>query len=83
MRSELVVRFDYGHVVPWVRHDADGLHAIAGPDALDLRTPVELRGENLTTQSRFTLGPATSCRSSSPGTRPTTRPRHRWTRPPP
>ena len=42
MRMDLRLRFDYGHIVPWVRRvDAD-LVAVAGPDAVWLRTPVEL-----------------------------------------
>ena len=39
MRSELVIRFDYGKIVPWVRRVDDSRLAIAGPDALCLRTP--------------------------------------------
>jgi GH15 family glucan-1,4-alpha-glucosidase len=52
---ELRLRFDYGHVVPWVYRDADALVAVAGPDAAWLRTPVETRGENLTTKADFTV----------------------------
>lgn len=57
MRTELIIRFDYGASVPWVtRHEVVGdLYAIAGPDALVLRTPVELRGERLTTVGEFTV----------------------------
>ncbi len=55
MRSELIVRFDYGQIVPWVREVDDAWLAIAGPDALCLRTPVETHGENLTTVSEFTI----------------------------
>jgi GH15 family glucan-1,4-alpha-glucosidase len=56
MRMDLRLRFDYGHVVPWVRRvDAD-LVAVAGPDAAWLRTPVELRGENLSTVADFSVG---------------------------
>lgn len=45
--SELVVRFDYGRVCPWVRRTtdaagADVLHAIAGPDSLTLHGPTLL-----------------------------------------
>ena len=40
MRSELVIRFDYGSIVPWVQRADDGIRAIAGPDALQLHTPV-------------------------------------------
>jgi GH15 family glucan-1,4-alpha-glucosidase len=55
MRSELTIRFDYGSVVPWVRRTERGLRAVAGPDSLLLRTPVETRGENLTTVAEFTV----------------------------
>jgi GH15 family glucan-1,4-alpha-glucosidase len=57
MNMELVIRFDYGSIVPWVRRVDGGIHAIAGPDTLQLRTSAPLRGENLTTQSEFTLKP--------------------------
>src|SRR5690606_19305544 len=56
MRMELIVRFGYGKVVPWVRRQDFGLRAIAGPDALELRTPVELRGEDFTTVAEFSVG---------------------------
>jgi GH15 family glucan-1,4-alpha-glucosidase len=56
MRSELIVRFGYGKVVPWVRRRDFGISAIAGPDALELRTPVELHGENFTTIGAFSVG---------------------------
>ena len=57
MRSELVIRFDYGKIVPWVRRVDHARVAIAGPDGLCLRTPVEVHGEELTTVSEFTLRP--------------------------
>ena len=53
LRMELIIRFDYGDVVPWVRKCGDGLEAIAGPNALVLRTPIETRGEDLTTVAEF------------------------------
>jgi GH15 family glucan-1,4-alpha-glucosidase len=54
--TELVIRFDYGSVVPWVRRvDQKTLLAIAGPDALALRTPVPLRGEDFRTRGEFTV----------------------------
>jgi GH15 family glucan-1,4-alpha-glucosidase len=55
MRLELVIRFDYGSVVPWVRRSPGGLTAVAGPDSLRLRTPVSLRGEGFTTVSDFVV----------------------------
>ena len=57
MRSELVIRFDFGQIVPWVRRVDHARVAVAGPDALCFRTPVEIRGENMTTVSEFTVGP--------------------------
>jgi GH15 family glucan-1,4-alpha-glucosidase len=54
MCSELVLRFGYGAIVPWVTRLEDRtLRAIAGPDMVVLRTPVELRGENMTTVGEF------------------------------
>src|SRR3954462_3915909 len=55
MKMELIIRFEYGSVIPWVRKAHDGLEAIAGPDGLILRTPVETRGEDLTTVADFTV----------------------------
>ena len=57
MRSELRFRFGYGDVLPWVRSLDGMLVAIAGPDALCLRTPVDIHGEELTTVSDFTVEP--------------------------
>ncbi|MBF6182755.1 glycoside hydrolase family 15 protein [Nocardia otitidiscaviarum] len=53
MRMDLRLRFDYGSVVPWVRHADGGLSAIAGPDAVWLYTEVPLRGRNMTTTAEF------------------------------
>src|SRR5215469_2169724 len=56
MRSELTVRFGHGGWVPWVTSSETGdLLAIAGPDMLHLRTPIELRGVGLTTVGDFTV----------------------------
>jgi GH15 family glucan-1,4-alpha-glucosidase len=55
MHMELIIRFDYGHIVPWVRKRNDGLEAIAGPDGLILRTPIETCGKDLTTVAEFTV----------------------------
>ncbi len=55
MTSELRLRFDYGHVVPWVRHHADRMEAIAGPDRVRLRTPVPTHGQEMSTVSEFTV----------------------------
>jgi GH15 family glucan-1,4-alpha-glucosidase len=55
MRMELTIRFDYGSIVPWVRHVDGALHAIAGPDSVWLRTPVPVYGQNWTTLADFTV----------------------------
>jgi GH15 family glucan-1,4-alpha-glucosidase len=56
MRTELIIRFDYGASVPWVRRMESGdLLAISGPSMLVLRTPIALRGERLTTVGEFTV----------------------------
>ena len=56
MRLDLALRFDYGCTVPWVTQLDDGaLRAIAGPDMVVLRTPLELRGEGLHTKAEFTV----------------------------
>lgn len=53
MRMELVIRFGFGADIPWVRRIDHSLMAIAGQDMTVLRTPVETRGEDLTTVSDF------------------------------
>jgi GH15 family glucan-1,4-alpha-glucosidase len=54
--SELILRFGYGAVVPWVtRLDAKTIRAIAGPDMVVLRTPARMRGENFKTVGSFTV----------------------------
>lgn len=53
MRMELVIRFDYGSVVPWVRRKGDALLATAGPDMLELHTEVKVHGENMRTVAEF------------------------------
>lgn len=53
MRMELVVRFDYGSIVPWVRAIDGGIRAIAGPDTIYCRSKVPMRGEGLTTVATF------------------------------
>jgi GH15 family glucan-1,4-alpha-glucosidase len=56
MRTELILRFGYGAVVPWVTRMENGaMRAIAGPDMAVLRTPVHVKGERLTTVGDFTV----------------------------
>ncbi len=55
LQMELIIRFDYGKIVPWVRKRHGGLEAIAGPDALILRTPIKTHGKDLTTVAKFNV----------------------------
>ena len=55
MHMQLVIRFDYGWIVPWVRHIDGALLAVGGPDALALRTQVRTHGEHLTTVADFVV----------------------------
>ena len=55
MRMELALRFDYGSIVPWVRSRDGSIVGVAGPDAVSLRTPVDLEGRDLRTYAQFTV----------------------------
>ena len=58
LRMELVIRFGFGTDIPWVKKSEDGeaLLAICGPDMTVLRTPIETRGEDMTTVADFEVG---------------------------
>lgn len=56
MRMELVIRFGFGIDIPWVHRGEDrSLLAVAGHDMTVLRTPVETRGQDLTTVAEFVV----------------------------
>ncbi|MGE3513385.1 MAG: glycoside hydrolase family 15 protein [Vicinamibacterales bacterium] len=55
LEMELVIRFDYGSIVPWVRTIQGRLTAIGGPDALSLDTPITCSGVGLTTRATFSV----------------------------
>jgi len=56
MATEIIFRFSYGSIVPWVTRMDDGsLRAIAGPDMVVLRTDVPLHGSGLTTVGSFSI----------------------------
>ena len=55
MRSELVIRFDFGRIVPWVRTIDESVVAVAGPDALCLRSPIDSHGEDMKTVAEFAV----------------------------
>ncbi|UYM04999.1 glycoside hydrolase family 15 protein [Solicola gregarius] len=53
VESTLKIRFDYGSIVPWVRRNSGQLEAVAGPDAVWLRTPVDVRSHDLGSYASF------------------------------
>jgi GH15 family glucan-1,4-alpha-glucosidase len=56
MHMELILRFGYGAVVPWMQKlEDETLRAIAGPDMVVLRTPVDLVGRDMTHVAAFTV----------------------------
>ncbi|HZU82605.1 MAG TPA: glycoside hydrolase family 15 protein [Polyangiaceae bacterium] len=56
VHTEIVVRFEYGSIVPWVRKTHGGIRAIAGPNSLRIQSDVPLRGVDMTTVSEFEVG---------------------------
>ena len=53
MRMDLVVRFNYGSVVPWLRRQGTTLFATAGPHTLEFHMPMRMHREELTTVADF------------------------------
>jgi len=56
LRMELIVRFDYGSIVPWVRRCGNVLLITAGPDTLELTASTAVAGANMKTVADFTVG---------------------------
>jgi GH15 family glucan-1,4-alpha-glucosidase len=56
MTTELVLRFDYGHVAPWVRTVDGELGAVAGPDAVWVSSEVELQHTEQKVTAEFEVG---------------------------
>jgi GH15 family glucan-1,4-alpha-glucosidase len=56
LRMELIVRFDYGCIVPWVHRSGEVLLLTGGPDTLELAASVAIEGENLKSIADFTVG---------------------------
>ncbi|MFI6252104.1 glycoside hydrolase family 15 protein [Streptomyces sp. NPDC051016] len=57
VQSTLRLRFDYGSVIPWMRRSGGHRVAVAGPDAVWLRSEPSVRtwGEDFGTHSEFTV----------------------------
>lgn len=57
MEMNLAIRFNYGRAMPWVRRDADVIDAIAGPDALALRSDIRVDGDDPALSARWLARP--------------------------
>ncbi len=55
MNVRLVLRFDYGRTVPWVRRVKGRWIGVAGPNGIALDTPVALEGHGLCTEAQFVI----------------------------
>src|ERR671920_904960 len=67
VHTELVLRFDYGHVPPWTRTVDGELAGVAGPDAVWLRSDVPLEHRDGIVQADFEVAAGESvarCRYS-------------------
>jgi GH15 family glucan-1,4-alpha-glucosidase len=53
---ELILRFNNGQAVPWVRKRDYGLSAVCGPDAVELHTAMPLQSKDFATRASFTVG---------------------------
>src|SRR5947209_588222 len=54
--GELILRFDYGSIVPWVHKTDCGISATAGPDTVNVTSPVRMHGQDFKTVCDFEVG---------------------------
>lgn len=57
MALELILRFDFGKFVPWIRSGDKGCEAIAGPDRMVFVAPLPIRIEQDVVRAEFEIGP--------------------------
>ena len=55
MATELVLRFDYGLIVPWITRIEGGIKAVAGPGMAVLRTAAPIEAEGYKHRGTFTV----------------------------
>lgn len=55
MHMSLRLRFDYGHIAPWIRPVSSDMVAVAGPDSIYLRTPIGCHGSQREITTEFTV----------------------------
>lgn len=56
MKFDLLARFDYGSITPWIRPEGGGVRMVGGPETIHVRTPVALRREGSTVVGEFEVG---------------------------
>ena len=79
VEMELIVRFDFGRMVPWARRVGGDLTFVSGPDSVMLRTDLPTHGEDARTVAEFTVEEgqfASFVLSWSPSYEPTREPPH-------
>jgi GH15 family glucan-1,4-alpha-glucosidase len=59
MAMELIVRFEYGAITPWVTATGDGVVMVAGSDGLRFHSPVPLTGKDQATTASFHVDAST------------------------
>jgi len=55
MAGQLVIRFEYGSQVPWVVQTGNGIRAIAGPDLIEVESPVTMTPVHLHHEMDFVV----------------------------
>src|SRR4029450_9410316 len=55
MQRQVRPRFDYGRLIPATGRIDQGIFAVAGPDAVCMRTPVEISVEGGAASAAFTV----------------------------
>ena len=55
MQMRFTPRFDYGRLIPSIGRTGQCVFALAGPDAVSLRTPVDMREDKATASATFTV----------------------------
>jgi GH15 family glucan-1,4-alpha-glucosidase len=55
MAGQLVIRFEYGSQVPWVTQTGNGIQAIAGPDLIEVDSPVPMEPVHMHHEMSFVV----------------------------
>jgi GH15 family glucan-1,4-alpha-glucosidase len=55
MMGQLVIRFEYGYQVPWVTQTGNGIRAIAGPDLVEVDSPVDQQPVHMHHEASFVV----------------------------